>query len=85
MVDEDFLREIVQPSFFNNALSQHMPHLLMSFTDDPRAAAAFGYKAGGSMRFSADKTHLSIVPGADHPTSQYDITVYALKFRSIII
>ena len=49
MVDEDFLREIVQPSFFNNALSQHMPHLLMSFTDDPRAAAAFGYKAGGSM------------------------------------
>ena len=83
MVDEAYLREVLQPAYFNTSLSQSMPHVLLSFTDDPRAAAAFGYKAGGSMTFSADKTHLLIVPGADHPSGNYDITVFALKYRSI--
>ncbi len=42
-----------------------------------------GYMAGGFMRFSADKTHLHVVPGPNHPSGQYDVVVYALKFRSI--
>ena len=81
-VDEDYLREVIQSGYFNTSLAEKMPHVLMSFCDDPQAAAAFGHRAGGCLNFSADKTHLSITPGADHPSGQFDITVYALRFKS---
>lgn len=81
-VDEDYLREVVQSGYFNTSLAEKMPHVLMSFCDDPRAATAFGHRAGGSLHFSNDKTHLSITPGADFVAGQYDITCYALRFKS---
>jgi hypothetical protein len=82
-IELGYLKQFVLPNHFHNDFFTDYPNITVIPFCSSVSKSMFGVKSG-SMYFDGSRHYLSITPGANFETQNYDVVIYAYKFATLL-
>ena len=82
-IELGYLKHRVLPNHFHNDFFLDYPNITVIPFCSSVSKSMFGVKSG-SMYFDGSRHYLSITPGADFETQNYNVVIYAYKFATLL-
>jgi hypothetical protein len=82
-IELGYLKHMVLPNHFHNDFFTDYPNITVIPFCSSVSKSMFGVKSG-SMYFDGSRHYLSVTPGANFETQNYDVVIYAYKFATLL-
>jgi hypothetical protein len=82
-IELGYLKHRVLPNHFHNDFFLDYPNITVIPFCSSVSKSMFGIKSG-SLYFDGSRHYLSITPGADFETKNYNVVIYAYKFATLL-